>query len=63
MEYKLSITDSADRDMDMIYAYIMNHLCNPKAATDSADAIEVKYEEVCSNPYMYKESRNYILKK
>ncbi|MGB4661018.1 MAG: hypothetical protein WBI07_17740 [Mobilitalea sp.] len=42
--------------------YILNHLCNPKAVIDLADAIEDKYDEVCRNPYMFEESRDTRLK-
>lgn len=62
MAFKLTITEAANLDMDKIFSYILNHLCNPKAAIDLADAIEAKYDEVCVNPYMYEESRDNILK-
>jgi len=62
MEYKLTITEAANQDMDKIFSYIFNHLCNPKAAVDIADAIEGKYDEVCMNPYMFEESRDMALK-
>jgi toxin ParE1/3/4 len=62
MEYNLTITEVANQDMNKIFSYILNHLCNPKAAVDLADAIEGKYDEVCINPYMFEESRNKVLK-
>jgi toxin ParE1/3/4 len=61
MEFRLTITEAANQDMDEIFSYIINDLCNPKAAIDIVDAIEAKYEEVCLHPYMFEASRDKIL--
>lgn len=62
MGFKLTITEAANQDMDKILSYILNNLCNPKAAIDLANDIEAKYDEVCLHPYMFEESRDKILK-
>lgn len=62
MEFNLAITESANQDMDMIFTYILNQLCNPKAAIDLANEIEGKYDEICINPYMFEETKDMVLK-
>ncbi len=62
MACRLTITEAANQDMDNIFAYIINQLCNLKAAMDLAEAIETKYHEVCLNPYMFEEARDKVLK-
>ena len=62
MEYELIITESANNDLDSIFSYILNSLCNPKAANDFADLIEQKYEEIIKYPFMFEESRDNILR-
>ena len=58
MAYKLTVSESADRDLDEILAYIAEKLANPKAAADFAYAFEQKYEELESHPFMFEMSRN-----
>ena len=62
MACRLTITEAANQDMDNIFAYIINQLCNLKAAMDLAEAIETKYHEVCLSPYMFEEARDKVLK-
>lgn len=62
MKFELKITQAANQDMDKIFSYIVNHLCNLKAANDLADAILAKYDEISVNPYMFEESRDIRLR-
>jgi len=58
MEYRVEVSESADRDLDAILTYITVELANPKAASDFADELDVKYEVLESNPLIYELSRN-----
>ena len=58
MAYKVIASDSADRDLDEILAYITETLMNPQAATDFADALDQKYDELEKHPLMFELSRN-----
>ncbi|MDR2088719.1 MAG: type II toxin-antitoxin system RelE/ParE family toxin [Clostridiales Family XIII bacterium] len=46
MAHKVKVSESADRDLDEILAYIAENLANPQAAFDFADALDKKYEEL-----------------
>jgi addiction module RelE/StbE family toxin len=58
MAYKVTISASADRDVDDIFAYIMNTLGSPQAAVNFADALDERYAALEENPLMYERSRN-----
>ncbi|GHU80343.1 plasmid stabilization protein [Clostridia bacterium] len=63
MAYKVTETDSAERDIGEILEYMVNKLFNPSAAAAFADEIDDKYVKLADNPYMYEESRDPRLKK
>ena len=58
MAYKVTISASAERDIDGIIVYIAEKLANPKAAADFADALEEKYTEMEAHPFIFEPSRN-----
>ena len=58
MAYKVTVSESADRDLDDILAYIVEKLANPKAAADFADALEEKYTDLETHPLLFEMSRN-----
>ena len=61
MEYRVDVSDAADRDVDEILAYIAGKLANPTAASRFADELDKKYEELESHPYIFELSRNEYL--
>lgn len=63
MDYKITITYSANKDLDEIVDYIVNHLFNTTAAKDLLNDIEDKYKQLAEFPYMFEEVRDKILKK
>lgn len=63
MDYKITITYSANKDLDEIVDYIVNHLFNTTAAKDLLNDIEDKYKQLAKFPYMFEEVRDKILKK
>jgi len=63
MEYRVEVSESADRDLDTILAYIAGELANPKAASDFANEIDAKYEMLENHPLMFELSRNERLAK
>ena len=58
MAYRVRITESADRDLEEIIAYIAIKLANPKAATDFVTALEERYTTLEDHPLMYELSQN-----
>ena len=58
MEYRVEVSESADRDLDSILTYIARELASPKAASDFADEIDAKYEILENHPLMFELSRN-----
>jgi addiction module RelE/StbE family toxin len=62
MAYKVTVTTSADSDIDGIFSYIAEELDNLTAAIAFADDIAEKYERLSDNPYIYEESRDARLK-
>jgi plasmid stabilization system protein ParE len=58
MAYNVRTTESADRDLDEILAYIAETPANPKAAADFADAPEERYAALEDHPLMFELSRN-----
>ena len=53
MDYKLKITDSAERDLDEILTYIIHELDNLDAALKLSDEINDRYKKLKENPYLY----------
>ena len=62
MDYKLQITQMADRDLDAILTYIMVDLQNVEAAIHFADQVDEHYDKLIDNPYIYEECRQPLLK-
>ena len=58
MAYRVEISDSADFDLNEILTYIAVELSNPKAAADFADALDEKYANLETHPYMFELSRH-----
>ena len=58
MAYKVTISDSANHDLDEILTYISKTLANPKAAADFAAELEEKYTELETHPFLFEISRN-----
>lgn len=56
--YRVAITDSADRELAEILAYIAVQLQNPAAATAFADEVLSVYEALEQTPYMFELSHN-----
>ena len=63
MEYRVEVSESADRDLDAILTYIADELASPKAASDFADEVDAKYEMLETYPFMFELSRNERLAK
>jgi addiction module RelE/StbE family toxin len=53
MEYRLDITDSALNDLNDIVSYIAETLYAPTAATHFTEAVEMCYDNLKSQPFMY----------
>lgn len=49
-EYSLFIYPKAAQDMDGIFDYICNKLCNPTAAINQIDEFEQSLNLICSQP-------------
>jgi plasmid stabilization system protein ParE len=58
MGYKLTISESANQDLDEILEYISIKLADPKAASDFVDELDKRYDTLEEHPYMYETSRN-----
>jgi len=52
------VSDSAERDLEEILAYIAVKLDNPKAAANFADALDDKYAQLEDYPLLFELSRN-----
>ena len=63
MEYRVEVSESADRDLDTIISYIAGELGCPDAASDFANDIDTKYEILENHPFMFELSRNEQLAK
>ena len=63
MNYDVIVSESAIKDLDEILKYMIEVLCNRKAAIDFIDEVERKYFEISKHPYMYELSRDERLKK
>ncbi|MCL1875216.1 MAG: type II toxin-antitoxin system RelE/ParE family toxin [Synergistaceae bacterium] len=53
MEYEVIISESAERDINKILMYMTVKLANPQAATDWADELAMRYNELSKHPKMY----------
>ena len=62
MRYNLVITEQAEKLLDRILHYIINHLKNPQAAGSLMDEINHIYNNLESNPKMYAFSEDSFLK-
>ena len=62
MGYKLSITASAEQDLDAILTYIIHDLDNLDAAIKLVDEVDERYIKLEENPYLYEECRDSRLK-
>lgn len=63
MAYKLMKTDSFQRDLDAVVAYIALSLENKVAASSLLDAIEKSYDGIERMPLMYEACRDPHLKR
>jgi len=61
--YSLEVTDSAEQDLDRIFAYIAEQLAAPKAASDFADAVYDCYSRLEEDPYIYEQCRDPMLQR
>ena len=62
MAYKLQITHTADSDLDAILSYMLHELQNTEAALHFVNEVEKRYDKLISNPYIYEECRQPLLK-
>ena len=53
MEFELEISESFQKDMDEVLAYISLNLYNPEAASRLLKKAETIVENIQCNPYMY----------
>ncbi|MCL2433271.1 MAG: type II toxin-antitoxin system RelE/ParE family toxin [Clostridia bacterium] len=53
MEYKLDISETAQKDLDEILTYITETLFAPDAAARFADEVETCYLRLQANPFIY----------
>lgn len=61
-KYSLSIYPKAREDLENIFRYISEDLCNPEAALKLIDDIESSLDRVCYNPFMYSLVENKFIK-
>jgi len=61
--YRLSVADRAEQDSDNIADYIASALEAPKAALDFLDEVDVCYNRLRENPFLYEACRDPRLKK
>ncbi|MBE5846093.1 MAG: type II toxin-antitoxin system RelE/ParE family toxin [Lachnospiraceae bacterium] len=57
------LTETAEADVDEAFAYISIDLSNPEAASDFADELEGKLEELCKAPRTGRPVENDYLKR
>ncbi|TCT15997.1 plasmid stabilization system protein ParE [Natranaerovirga pectinivora] len=53
MPYKIIVSKEVYKDIDDIIHYIAVELVNPKAAKTFLDDVEISYEALVNNPYIY----------
>ncbi len=63
MAYRVTETESAEKDYHQILKYMVEKLGNPSAASAFLDEVDDKYAKVEDNPYLYEAARNPELKK
>lgn len=62
MGYKLQLTENAERDLDAIFAYIMNDLSNIEAALHFAEELERRYALLAETPYLFEACHQPLLR-
>ena len=62
-KYNYVLTEMAEGDIDEILSYIKNELFNPVAASNFANELEIKTEEICKNPGKGRIVENEFLKR
>lgn len=53
MEYRLTVTESFESDLDNVLEYISQKLLNPAAADRLLKRTEEKINFICEDPFMY----------
>lgn len=53
MAYNLVITHMAENELDDIVCYISNNLSNPSAAVDFLEQVEICFNHLIDNPFIY----------
>ena len=61
--YSYVLTEIAETDVEEILDYIAYELSNPQAASDFADALDEKLEEICLTPKAGRPVHNPYLKR
>ena len=59
--FKLVVSDSAHEDLDNIISYIAVQLASPAAATNLLQQVELCYENLKSNPFVYERCYDFRL--
>ena len=62
-KYDYVLTEIAEADIDEVFEYIAADLANPDAASDFADELEEKLDEVCKTPKSGRPVENEFLKR
>ena len=62
-KYDYVLTEVAEADIDNIFEYIAVDLANPDAASDFADELEEKLDELCKTPKSGRLVENDFLKR
>ena len=57
------LTETAEADIDEAIGYIATDLANPNAASDLADELEEKFDELCKTPKSGRPVENEFLKR
>ncbi|MCD7807948.1 MAG: type II toxin-antitoxin system RelE/ParE family toxin [Erysipelotrichaceae bacterium] len=61
-KYSINIYPRAQSDLEDIFRYISDELCNPSAAIELIDAIDEALDLVCLNPLMCPLVRSKLIK-
>lgn len=59
MVYSYKITKKCNNDIDSTIAYIVNDLCNGKAASDLMDLLESDIDKICKQPFIPSDCKIY----
>lgn len=51
--YRIQVTGQTQKQMEQIFSYIFEQLCNPAAAVNLLNEIEEKYRGLIENPLRY----------